>query len=284
MLEMRPSTPQDWPACKALWKAAFGDDDFYIDNFYENYYRPEWVIILKDEEGIRSMLALLPMKLRWADGGTTKASYLYALATDPAARSRGYATFLMRYADFYLGNQAIPFLSTVPAQESLQRFFTASADFQPCHPMDEALMDTPAPGPVPAAPVNAEEYHTLREELLKDSAHAIYDVDYLEFQRKISALFGGGLYRMETSAGIAIAVAELHGELLDVKELLSPAGGQAEALSALASHFSAPRCRVRCPAGTCELPSSVTKVFGMGKRVPPMPRKLDESYFGLAFD
>lgn len=284
MLEMKPSTPQDWPACKALWKAAFGDDDRYIDNFYENYYRPERVVVLKDENGIQSMLALLPMELRWADGGKTKASYLYALATHPDARGQGYATFLMRYADFYLGEQAVPFLSTVPAEESLQNYFAAAADFQRCHPIDEVELDAPAPSATPAASVSGEEYHALREELLKDTAHAIYDVEYLDYQRKVSGLFGGGLYRMETAAGPSCAVAELHGDVLDVRELLAPTGGQQEALAALAAALPAPRCRVRCPADTCELPGAKRKVFGMGKRVPPMPTKLDESYFGLAFD
>lgn len=284
MLEMKVSTPQDWPACKALWRAAFGDDDAYIDNFRENYYRPERVVILKDENGIQSMLALLPMELRWADGGKTRAAYLYALATHPDARGQGYATFLMRYADFYLGEQAIPFLSTVPAEEPLQAFFAAAADFQRCHPIDEAELPTPVPAAIPAAPVSGEEYHALREELLRDTAHAIYDVEYLDYQRKVSALFGGGLYRIETSAGPACAAAELHGDLLDVRELLSPVDGQREALAALAAALPAPRCRVRCPADTCTLPGTVRKLFGMGKRVPPVPVVLAESYFGLAFD
>lgn len=284
MLEMKVSTREDWPACKELWKAAFGDDDFYIDNFYENYYRPERVVVLKDENGLQSMLALLPMHLRWADGGTTKASYLYALATHPDARGKGYATFLMRYADFYLGEQAVPFLSTVPAEESLQKYFAAAADFQRCHPMDEAELDTPTPGEKPAVAINGEEYYALREQLLKDIAHAIYDEEYLDFQRKVSTLFNGGLYKMETAVGTAIAVAEVHGELLDVRELLSPAGGQREALSALAAALPGSRCRVRCPADTCEIPGAVRKLFGMGKRVPTAPTKLAESYFGLAFD
>ena len=284
MLEMKVSTHADWPECKALWKAAFGDDDFYIDNFYENYYQPERVVVLRDESGLQSMLALLPMKLRWADGGTTKASYLYALATHPDARGKGYATFLMRYADFYLSGQAVPFLSTVPAEESLQKYFAAAADFQRCHPIDEAELDTPAAADRPALPVDGEEYHALREELLKDTAHAIYDAEYLSFQKKVSSLFGGGLYKMETKAGTAIAAAELHGDVLDVRELLTPIGTQAEALSMLAAVLSAPRCRVRCPADTCELPGKVRKLFGMGKRVPPAPTKLAESYFGLAFD
>ncbi|MFQ7453223.1 MAG: hypothetical protein ACLRNQ_19525 [Flavonifractor plautii] len=35
MLEMRPGRPEEVPAQKALWKAAFGDEDRYIDWFYE---------------------------------------------------------------------------------------------------------------------------------------------------------------------------------------------------------------------------------------------------------
>lgn len=284
MLEMKLSVPEEWPACKALWKAAFGDDDAYIDNYYHNYYRPERVLTLKDNGELRSMLALFPMELRWPDGGKTKAAYLYALATDPACRGQGYATFLLRYADFTLAEQAVPFLSTVPAQPGLENFFAAAGDFQPCHPMDEAELAAPASGPVPARPVTGEEYRLLREALLEGTAHAIYDTAYLDYQAKVSALAGGGLYRMETPSGPACAVAEWYGDLLDVRELLAPAGEQSAALAALTAVRPAGHCRVRCPAGRGELPGTVRRLFGMGKRVPTTSTVLGESYFGLAFD
>ena len=285
MLEMKPAVPEDRPACTALWKAAFGDDDAYIDNFYAHYGRPGQMFTLRDDGELRSMLALFPLELRWPDGGLTRAAYLYALATDPAARGQGYAAFLLCYADAYLEGQAVPFLSTVPAEESLQGFFAAAGDFQPCHPMDEAELAAPAPGPVPARPVSGEEYRRLREALLEGTAHAVYDAAYLDYQAAVSALAGGGLYRMETPGGPACAVAERYGALLDVRELLAPAGGQLTALASLTARFpEAERCRVRCPAGRGELPGTVRRLFGMGKRVPPTPKALGESYFGLAFD
>ena len=206
MLEMKPSLAEDWEKCKQLWKTAFGDGDAYIDNFHENFYRPERVVTLKEDGAFCSMLALLPMKLRWSDGGVTKASYLYALATDPAHRGEGLAGLLLRYADFYVGEQAVPFMSTVPAEPSLEKFF-AAADFQPCHPIDEAELEAPAPGAERAVKVTAGEYLQLRETLLEGMAHAIYDEEYLAFQEKVSALFGGGLYRVDTPSGPACAVA-----------------------------------------------------------------------------
>lgn len=285
MLEMKPAVPEDRPACHALWKAAFGDDDPYIDNFYAHYGAPGQMFTLKDGGTTRSMLALFPLELRWPDGGLTRAAYLYALATDPASRGQGYAAFLLRYADAYLAGQAVPFLSTVPARPELEGFFAAAGDFQPCHPLDEAELAAPAPGPAPARPVTGEAYRLMREGLLEGTAHAVYGAAYLDYQASVSALAGGGLYRMETPSGPACAVAERYGGLLDVRELLAPAGAQTAALAALTARFPGiERCRVRCPAGRGELPGTVRRRFGMGKRVPPTPKALGESYFGLAFD
>lgn len=284
MLEITPSALADWPACKALWRAAFGDGDEYIDNFHKNYYQPERMLVLKEEGVVRAMLALLPGELRWPDGGLTRSAYLYALATDPAFRGQGFAGFLLRGADAYLERQGVPFLSTVPAEESLQRLF-AAGDFQPCHPIDEAQMACPGPGPVPARQVRGEEYYQLREMLLEGTAHTVYDAAYLDYQAQVSALARGGLYRMDTPGGPACAVAEVWGERLDVRELLAPAGQQAVALAALAAALPGQTtCRVRCPAGRGELPGTTRRIFGMGKRVPPTSKTLGESYFGLAFD
>ena len=40
MWNIRTSVPEDIPAQRQLWKLAFGDEDAYIDNFYQTYYRP----------------------------------------------------------------------------------------------------------------------------------------------------------------------------------------------------------------------------------------------------
>ncbi len=285
MLEIRPSHPEEWQDCKALWQAAFGDSDAYIDNYYVNHYAPEKVLLLKDEDGVRSMLALFDLEQRWGDGGTTKAAYLYALATHPEARGKGYAGFLLAYTDFYLQNRAVPFLSTVPAQPSLEKFF-GSHGFQPCHPLDEYAGPLPKglhqPGRV--CPVTAEEYHALREGLLVGMAHAIYPAEYLDYQSKVCALSGGNLYRVETSCGPACAVAFAEEGVLDVRELLCSAGAQAQAVAALATLWPVETCRVRTPAGRGEFPGTCTKTFGMAKRVPTADTTLEPSYFALAFD
>ncbi len=284
MLEMNPSRPEDWAACKALWKTVFKDTDEYIDNYYQNQYAPEKLLVLREEREIRAMLALFDCQHRWEDGGTTRASYLYALATRPDSRGRGYAGGLLRYADFYLQNQGVPFLTTVPAEPALQAFF-ARYDFQPCHPMEETDCTAPAPRALPVEQIGGEAYFRLRETLLEGRAHAVYPPEYLDYQAAVSKLNGGGLFRVQTPEGEACAVVERWQDLLDLRELLAPAGWQKAALSALAARFpEARRCRVRCPDGTGELPGGKTRIFGMAKRIPPTGRRLSESYFPLAFD
>ena len=54
MWNIRTSVPEDIPAQRQLWKLAFGDEDAYIDNFYNIYYRPERVIVL-EEGGCRDI-------------------------------------------------------------------------------------------------------------------------------------------------------------------------------------------------------------------------------------
>ena len=285
MLEITPSRPGEWGACKALWQAAFGDTDAYIENYYVNQYAPEKVLLLRDEDGPASMLALFDLEQQWGDGGTTRAAYLYALATHPRARGKGYAGFLLAYTDFYLQSRAVPFLSTVPAEPSLQQFF-AGHGFQPCHPVDEYRGPVPAglPAGGRAAGVTGEEYRALREALLKGTAHAAYPADYLEYQSKVCALSGGGLYRVDTPAGPACAVAFREGDVLDVRELLAPAGQQGFVLAALGLLFPAAECAVRTPAGRGEFPGTYTRTFGMAKRVPGADTRLEQSYFALAFD
>ncbi len=86
MLEMRPGRPEEVPAQKALWKAAFGDEDRYIDWFYECCGASADVLEVVEEGRLASMLALLPQTLILPGGGTASGWYIYALATAPGAQ------------------------------------------------------------------------------------------------------------------------------------------------------------------------------------------------------
>ena len=131
MLEMRPGRPEEVPAQKTLWKAAFGDEDRYIDWFYECCGASADVLEVVEEGRLASMLALLPQTLTLPGGGTASGWYIYALATDPGARSKGYGRQLLRFVDGYLAERGADCVTTVPAEPSLFKFF-GTVGFAPC--------------------------------------------------------------------------------------------------------------------------------------------------------
>ena len=77
------------------------------------------------------MLALLPQTLTLPGGGTASGWYIYALATDPGARSKGYGRQLLRFVDGYLAERGADCVTTVPAEPSLFKFF-GTVGFAPC--------------------------------------------------------------------------------------------------------------------------------------------------------
>ena len=97
---MRPSKPEELSRQRELWKLAFGDSDGYIDLFYKTAAGPEDVLVLLEDGVVYSILALPAVELALPDGDTASSAYVYALATDPAARGRGYGRMLLRYVDF----------------------------------------------------------------------------------------------------------------------------------------------------------------------------------------
>ena len=74
---------------------------------------------LYEVERLASMLALLPQTLTLPGGGTASGWYIYALATDPGARSKGYGRQLLRFVDGYLAERGADCVTTVPAEPSL---------------------------------------------------------------------------------------------------------------------------------------------------------------------
>lgn len=280
MITVRPSLPKDVPAQRELWKLAFGDSDAYIDNFYENYYRPERVVVLEEAGAVRSMTAWFDTTFVVPGRGEYRAAYLYAVATHPDCRGRGLAGELLAGADGYLRSLGIPAVTTVPAEPSLHDFFGANG-FRECFTYSQAA---PAVNQRPVRsfdlePVSVKRYAQLREGFLSGIPHIAYPPDALEYQLGCCRLSGGGLYLAETGRGTALLCAEgTGGGALMIKELLAPPEAQAQILVCLDD--------LHC-SGAVRTPGDDVK-FGMLKWLDPALEKSWDwdtvGYLGLAFD
>ena len=78
----RPSRVGEERALKALWKEVFGDSDEYIDTFFREVYRPGMASVIEENGEIAAAAYAVPFG---------KYRYIYAVATKPEYRGRGYA-------------------------------------------------------------------------------------------------------------------------------------------------------------------------------------------------
>lgn len=292
MIEMRPSRPEEIAAQKRLWKLAFGDGEDEISYFYEHCAAAGDRMVLLDDGALCSMLALLPVTVALPDGKRAKGAYIYALATDPEARKKGYGRQLLHYVDFYLKEQGMDCVTVVPADAGLHRFFD-TVDFMEC--FSTRKLELLAPAVEPPAPggcmedVGAEEYNAIREQCLAGSFHASYDPRLISFQEGLSRRSGAGLYRIIVEGAVGCAALEYtDGDGLAFKELLLPPAHFAQAVSLVKEHLPAGRYYVRTPAFWDGLPGSYIQPFAMIKWFAPHLQRawLEEknAYFGLGFD
>jgi len=107
----------------ALWELVFGDAPAYTSVFFESCFRPKDVLLWAEGEEIRSMLFLLPASIRTEDGSHVKGRCLYAGATHPAHRGKGYFRELFREADCRVDALGERFLAMHPAEDSLYDFY-----------------------------------------------------------------------------------------------------------------------------------------------------------------
>ena len=277
-LELRCSRVQDLPRLRELWQLAFGDSQEYMDHFFTGYYTPQRVLVLEQDGVVQAMTAWFDMPLMGAEGTQWPAAYLYAVATHPEARGRGYAGRLLAFAGEWLKERGFACLTTVPARPDLHVFFGANG-FEENFVL--ARQDVEAgEGRAELKPVDGTEYGRVRERFLSGGAHVAYSGDALTYQEGVCRLSGGGLYAVE--GGGCACVERGEDGLVVIKELLCEPVQRHSALAALTAAHPGERYEVRSP-----WPGEGERVaFGMIRWLDGVPEGWDgqNAYLGMAFD
>ena len=292
MVEIRPSRAEELKEQKALWKVAFGDDEAYIDLFYNTCVKPEDIIVLSEDGVLCSMLALLSLDLALPGGETLSSAYVYALSTDPHARKQGYGRALLQYVDPYLRERKVDCVTVVPAEASLFKYFE-TVGFGECFSnRKRELLESrisPAPARSSLEELDAAAYGALRERLLSGVFHTRYGEKLLAFQAGASRLSGAGLYRVVIDGREGCAAAEYTSDnSLAIKELLISPTLMEGAVALIRGKLRAHRYFVRTPALWDGLPGSYIQPFAMVKWLREDLRQAwgeeRSGYFGLGFD
>jgi len=272
-----------------IWKTAFGGVD--ADTFFGFYYDPERCLVA-DEGGIPvSMGHLLPAGNIILGSASFPCAMIYAVATLPRYRGKGLAAAVVRELVSIGRDAGYKAIVLCPTEDSLFEYYSTCTVFQEWFFVSEEKFASapPVPRRVELKEIDAVEYLSIRETLLKGIPHIDPGLKALEYQRLLCRLFGGGLFRFENPRGVSCAVVEKQSNgAVCVKELLTPDGDTSDVISAIASTFPAAEYIVRSPSLSGSAGTSVTKRFGMiaapdglfdaGSAVGTLP------WYGLAFD
>lgn len=227
-------------ACRQLYQTAFAEETLLFGNTLFEKFAPRHLCVIEENGKPLSMLFSIPYPIQ-TKKGILEARYLYAIATDPAARGKGLATKLLRQEMA----KGLP-LFLRPSSPSLFAFYQ-KVGFLPFSPMVEiegnAEYDT-----CEALSLNAAAYLAQRTAFLT-TPYATPTANFLS----LHFLFGGAI----GVPGKYAALYEIHNKTVLFKEWLGNpefAPGAAAKLGAL--HY---RLRTRDQNGTD---------FGMGAACP----------------
>lgn len=101
-----------------LWNQCFGDDRQYIALYMENRFDTENMFVIYEDGQPVSMASLLPVQVT-IHGKKENARYVYAVATLPAYRNKGYATKIIKHAAKRVKEPLI----LQPADRDLQEYY-----------------------------------------------------------------------------------------------------------------------------------------------------------------
>ncbi len=294
-IEIRPAGKGDIDRQKKIWKLCFGDDDAYIDFYFASRYREDNILLMLLNEKIVSMLTIIPVEVVTADGRTFPSAMLYAVATHPEYRGRGFASRLMDFCDRYLKQNRMEMSVIVPAEERLFDFY-GKQGYKKGFYIREISVDAGSiagitggtasrPFMMPASP---REYNIRRNSQLKGCLYVAYRDEDIAYQKKLSMRTGADIYTidMEGIYGCA-AVERMDHDRVLIKELLAPEHLVLQCLEQIAKRLPAAEYVLRLPAYRGAGFGGIVRPFGMVKsyRHPENGTATDRSgYLGIAFD
>lgn len=193
----------DIAACRTIWQRCFGDGDAYLDFYYRHGFPLFETLVLRAEGGIRSMLTLIPAEYR-ANGIGYPAAYVYAVATDPAAQGKGYASALLKAAHEYLFNKGVAVSALFPASDSLYEYYARlgyRTAFSVCVKRYEKSFGLSVYGSI--APAQRETFCALRRKYLSKMSHSFsFSEKATGYLFDESAFTGGEILHLTDGKGL----------------------------------------------------------------------------------
>lgn len=214
------------PQLVTLWQRSFGDSAEYIQMFLDwNFERIKTVVYVTEEElGIPASVAyLLPVTYMEKDKPDIPCWYLYAAATLPEYRGRGFFSEILKFVEERLSQPMI----LVPGEESLIAYYQKQGMHvwlkeRKQHMAEKKSKDVPWQ----VCDISVEEYISMRNRLLsenttwKQDGYMAWDAEFLQYICHENHYCGGHIKQIYFGEKQFLVMYRMENEVLKVLEVL----------------------------------------------------------------
>lgn len=246
----------DQPQLHRLWETVFGDPPEMVQAFFDRF-PPEisgWV--LRIGETICSAAYLIPGNWYVNQQEMRPAAYVYAVATDPNMRRKGYAGRLMQSIAAFVEERNL-LLYTRPAEQSLFSWYKSTLNAGNIGYINQHRFHSEEKfDALPFRRITASEYGAMREKLLNAVPHLVLSDNFLRLQE----VFSDGFY----SVGDGCCCVVKGKNEIQIPELLTSDSYTVPAVQTLLSKFGVQDAAVQTVGNAFDPPG----VAYAGKALP----------------
>ena len=207
-----------------IWQQSFGDGEEYIRMFLDRNGSRIKIVAYETDSKLVSVAYLLPVTYHAAGAETMACQYLYAAATLPEYRGRGYFSDILKYIRENMPEPVI----LVPGEASLAAYYEKQGLYmwQPeCIP--ELARENEYVGCVAASvsmkDIGAAEYATARNKILAKGNYMEWDRHFMNYICHENKVCGGTQKEITIEDRTYIVMYRTEGEFLKVLEVLPKA-------------------------------------------------------------
>lgn len=184
---------RDFDDIRKLWGICFGDDEDYINFYLEHRFDEENMMVIREDGKIVSMASFLSASVRQGEEWIS-VKYVYAVATLPQYRKKGYASEIIRFASEAYGEPLV----LQPAGEELRKYYSelGFVEFSEknCWEISDDAVSLPDVDVFRAAvidEISSKEYKELRDFHFDRDGYLCWDEQAVEYALAENRLCGG---------------------------------------------------------------------------------------------
>lgn len=279
-----------------LWQCCFEDLPRPTDYFFDNKYETRNCLVYEIDNKVAAMVHLLPAQISQKKG-LFQAHYIYAAATLPEYREKGYMSKLIRGAAIAGKNRGDKFSFILPASDKLYKYY-GKFDYSTYFEMrfitlsKKELNNFAAGGHKNNVVLTSREIRLIRNaDLLKQYGSIVWSTKAISYAMESNKLYGGRLISSKTGNKLSYALCRMGSEgICEVMEIVSDMGTIAD-LSANILHYMPARSYRFRLSNYSKLYGSLGKVLPYGMIKPlddtayyEMKQNSEAPYLGLTLD